>query len=173
MATLDRPKLRPMHARRFEHGGQAFVALEDPLGVAASPMLVPMDGFHWVVRHFDGTRSLVEIQAEVLRQTGQLIPSADLDSLVTQLDRAMVLDGPAFAAFAEGYRNERTRPAALAGQSYAGTERALRTQLARFFAHEDGSGSPGERRNGSPGEAAGRLRGVLSPHIDFARGGPV
>ncbi|MDB5351426.1 MAG: putative dioxygenase [Planctomycetota bacterium] len=169
MATLDRPKLRPMHARRVDHQGQAFVALDDPLGIAASPMMIPMDGFHWVVRHFDGKKALSEIQADVLRQTGQLISSADLESLVNQLDRAMVLDGPTFATFHETYRNEHTRLAAFAGRSYAGTERALRSQLARFFAHEGGAGAPAE----PPPSPDGRLRGILSPHIDFGRGGPV
>jgi MEMO1 family protein len=170
MATLDRPKLRPMHARRIDHQGQALVALEDPLGVATGPTLIPMDGFHWVVRHFDGTRALADIQADVLRQTGQMIPSADLDMLVAHLDRAMVLDGPTFAAFRQEYRDAHTRPAALAGRSYAGTERALRAQLGCFFAHERGAGLPTEGVRPNP---SGTLRGILSPHIDFTRGGPV
>lgn len=167
MATLDRPKLRPMQARRVDHQGQALVALEDPLGIASGSTLIPIDGFHWVVRHFDGTRALTEIQADVLRQTGQLIASADLESLVAQLDRSMVLDGPTFAAFRQEYRDARTRPAALAGRSYAGTERALRAQIACFFAHERGAGEP------APPHASKTVRGILSPHIDFARGGPV
>jgi AmmeMemoRadiSam system protein B len=45
----------------------------------------------------------------------------------------------------------------------------LRAQLGRFFAHEKGSGPPVER----PRRGGGRLRGILSPHIDFYRGGPV
>lgn len=170
MATLERPKLRPMHARRVDHQGQSLVALEDPLGVASGPVMIPMDGFHWVVRHFDGTRGLRDIQADVMRQTGQMIPSADLESLVAQLDRAMVLDGPTFQAFHKDYRDAHTRPAALAGRSYAGTERALRAQLARYFAHERGAGMPDSE--GAPGPS-GSLRGILSPHIDFNRGGPV
>ena len=170
MATLDRPKLRPMHARRIDHQGQALVALDDPTGVAAGPTLIPIDGFHWVVRHFDGTRALGEIQADVLRQTGQLIPSADLETLVAQLDRSMVLDGPTFAAFRQEYRDAHTRPAACAGRSYAGTERALRAQLARFFAHDRGAGEP---RGAGPPDPSRTLRGILSPHIDFTRGGPV
>ena len=167
MPMLDHPKLRPMHARRVDHQGQSLVSLEDPLGIASGPTLIPIDGFHWIVRHFDGTRALSEIQADVLRQTGQLVPSADLEKLVAHLDRSMVLDGPTFGAFYQDYRAALTRPAALAGRAYAGTERALRAQIGRFFAHERGSGEP------VPSGAPKTLRGVLSPHIDFARGGPV
>jgi AmmeMemoRadiSam system protein B len=170
MASLDRPKLRPLSAQRFEHQGETFAAIVDPLGVFLDPVLIPMDGYQWVVRHFDGETLLSEIQARVLRETGQLITSAQLEELVAQLDRAMVLDGPTFAAYHESYRREQVRPAALAGRSYAGTERALRSQLARFFSHADGSGVP---RQPEASTIPSRLRGILSPHIDFHRGGPV
>jgi AmmeMemoRadiSam system protein B len=171
MATLEQPKLRLLAARRIDHQGQAFVALEDPLGVFTHPVLIPFDGFYWVVRHFDGQTTLGEIQARVRRETGQWLPPAQLERLVDQLDRAMVLDGPTFAGFHDAYRRAAVRPPALAGGAYEGTERGLRAQLAEYFAHERGSGPPGHR---SATRADGpRLRGILSPHIDFLRGGPV
>lgn len=169
MATLDRPKLRPLSARRVDHRGQAYAAIEDPLGVFSDPILMPIEGFQWVVRRFDGQKTLAEIQTQVLRESGQLIPIAHLESLVGQLDRAMALEGPTFAAFLDAYREQRVRPAALAGRSYAGTERALRAQLTQFFVHDQGSGMP--RCDDSA--RADRLRGILSPHIDFHRGGTV
>ncbi len=169
MASLDRPKLRPLSAQRYEHEGRTYAVIADPLGVFTEPVLVPIDGYHRVVRHFDGQTPLSEIQARVLRESGQLITTAELEELVDQLDRAMVLDGPTYAAFHEAYRREQVRPAALAGRSYAGTERALRSQLARFFADSQGSGMP--RLDGDA--PASRLRGIVSPHIDFHRGGPV
>lgn len=212
MASLDRPKLRPLSARRFDHEGQSYVLLEDPLGVFRDPVLIPIAAFQHVVRRFDGNTSLVEIQAAVLRETGQLITTAELERMLEQLDQAMVLEGPAFVTFQESYRNELRRPPAHAGRAYAGTERALRAQLARFFVDAKGSGPPaghdvsevlvdeestfggssadgettlggastpgGESTLGGGHEpdgkgAAARLRGILSPHIDFLRGGPV
>lgn len=169
MASLDRPKLRPMSVKQLAHEGETYAALLDPLGIVAEPLLVPIDAYYRVVRCFDGTTTLSEIQARVMRQTGQLVPLADLEGLVEQLDRALALDGPAFAAYRDAYRRELVRPAALAGRSYAGTERALRAQLAQFFAHANGAGAP-RQRDRAP---SGRLRGILSPHIDFYRGGPV
>ena len=143
--------------------------MEDSLGVVSLPVLVPWAGFQWVVRHFDGRTSLLEIQARALRETAQLIPMVELQDLVEHLDRAMVLDGPTFAAFLDAYRRERVRAPAFAGGSYASTERALRAQLARFFADRAGAGPPEDDRQ----PTTSTLRGIVSPHIDFARGGPV
>jgi AmmeMemoRadiSam system protein B len=169
MASLERPKLRPLlSAQRFEHDGQTYAALEDPLGAFDEPVLIPIDGFQWIARHLDGKSTLDEIQARVLRDAGQRLARSTLEALIEKLDRAMVLDGPTFAAFHAAYRRQRVRPAALAGRSYAGNEHALRTQLAQFFAHDRGAGPP---RTDTPRGA--RLRGIVSPHIDFHRGGPV
>ncbi|HEV3121911.1 MAG TPA: AmmeMemoRadiSam system protein B, partial [Isosphaeraceae bacterium] len=142
MTSLDRPKLRPLAGRRLDHDGHSYVLLEDPLGAFRDPVLVPADGFHWVVRHFDGQTTLTEIQARVLRETGHLIGSAELQSMVEQLDRAMVLEGATYAAFLDDYRSQGTRAAAHAGRAYAGSDRALRAQLGQFFYDSKGSGPP-------------------------------
>ena len=168
MASLERPKLRHLSAQRLEHQGRTYAALEDPLGVFDDPVLIPLDGFQSIVRHLDGKTTLPEIQARVFRDVGKRLPLSTLREMVEQLDQAMVLDGPTFAAFHAAYRQERVRPPALAGRSYPGSERALRAQLAQFFAHDRGAGLP--RTEVAPGA---RLRGILSPHIDFHRGGPV
>jgi MEMO1 family protein len=169
MLSLDPPKLRLLSIRRFAHKGQEFALLEDPFRLFTDPVLIPIAVYHAVVRHFDGRTSLTDIQARVLRETGELVASAELRRLVEQLDRALVLDGPTFAAFHEAYRRERVRPAALAGLSYEEDEQELRAKLRRFFAHERGGGFPRENF----GAPSARLRGVLSPHIDFDRGGHI
>ncbi|MDR3637482.1 MAG: AmmeMemoRadiSam system protein B, partial [Isosphaeraceae bacterium] len=122
------------------------------------------------VRHFDGRHTLNDIQDQVLRDQGRAMPAAELERLVAELDRAMVLDGPTFASFQDDYRRNGVRPAAFAGSSYRGTAAGLRAELERCFRHAKAVGSAEPTR----GEAGhGRLRGVLSPHIDFERGGPV
>jgi AmmeMemoRadiSam system protein B len=168
MWSLERPKLRPIIPRRFEQQGRAFVLLQDPAGVVVQPVLIPFDGFNYIVRYFDGQSTLVEIQAGVLRRTGLFLALHELEDLVRQLDAAMVLDGPTFAAFHQQYRESGRRPAALAGRSYAATIRALKAQLEQFFIGSNGAGLPGA--NGANGHSC--VRGILSPHIDFQRGGP-
>jgi predicted class III extradiol MEMO1 family dioxygenase len=169
MASLDRPKLRLLSAQWIERWGQTYTELQDPLRAFTDPVRIPIDRYQWVVRHFDGRTALSDIQVRLTRETGQWTSSAELERVVAQLDRAMVLDGPTFAAFHETYRRERVRTPAHAGRSYLGTERALRAQLGQFSAHAKGSGLP---RDGAANRAE-RLRGILSPHIDFDCGGPV
>lgn len=167
MATLERPKLRPVSAKKAEHQGRAVVAIDDPLGVA-EPIAFPVDGLiHWVLRHFDGRSTLDQIQARVQKDTGHLVAKAELLDLVERLDRSLMLDGPSFAAHRAAYRAQDVRPAALAGRSYSGTARSLRAELGRYFADARGAGMPAEAAD--PPE--GTLRGILSPHIDFGRGG--
>src|SRR5438874_1267457 len=169
MSSLERPKLRPLSARRIEHQGQSFVMLQDPSGVVPQPVLIPLDGYSYVVRHFNGQSTLAEIQARVLRETGQFLAMTELVGLVGRFDEAMIIEGPAFARFHQQYRQSGRRPAALAGRSYAATLRALRAQLEQFFVGAQGAGVPAADRVAG---AAG-FRGILSPHIDFQRGGPV
>jgi MEMO1 family protein len=166
--STAKPKLRPLTARRIEHQGQSFVMLQDPAGVVPQPVLIPFDGYIQVVRHFDGQSTLTEIQARVLRQTGQFVAMKELEDLVGRFDEAMIIEGPAFAMFHQQYRESRRRPAALAGRSYAANLRALRAQLEQFFVGRNGAGAPA-----LDGAASAAFRGVLSPHIDFPRGGPV
>jgi MEMO1 family protein len=169
MSSLERPKLRPVIPRRVEHQGQSLILLQDPTGVVSNPIVLPFDGFQHIVRHFDGQSSLIDIQAKVLRQTGLFLALNELEDLVRRLDAAMILDGPTFATFHQAYRESGRRPAALAGRSYAATVRSLRAQLEQFFVDSSGAGLPG-----SDGVTSTRsLRGILSPHIDFQRGGSV
>jgi AmmeMemoRadiSam system protein B len=169
MTTLDRPKLRTLAASRFDHQGQPYALLQDPLGAFTSPVLVPLGAFIHVCRHFDGLTPLAEIPTRVQQATGQRLAAEVLERLVEQLDQAMVLDGPTFASFQETFRQSQHRPAALAGRSYAAEDATLRAQLQGYFR---GDGGAGPLSHEGPGRSR-RLRGVLSPHIDFRRGGPV
>jgi AmmeMemoRadiSam system protein B len=169
MPTLDRPKLRPLNARRFDRDGQSYALLQDPLGAFTDPVLVPLQAFVHICRYFDGQMSVSEIQSAVRTETGQLVPREVIEGLVLQLDRALVLEGPTFAAFHESFRRSSLRPAALAGRSYANSDPALRSQLMSYFRNAEGAGPPAL---GGPDRAA-RIRGILCPHIDFHRGGPV
>ena len=113
-----------------------------PWAPSSNPVLVPLDLFVQVCRHFEGDLTLDEIRARVHAQTGQVIPPLVLERLVEELDTAMVLDGPTFASFQELFRGEAERPAALAGRSYAAGEETLRQQLSRYFAGTGGAGPP-------------------------------
>ena len=169
MSSLERPKLRPVNARKVEQQGQSFVMLQDVTGAIAQPVLIPVDGFNHIVRQFEGQSTLIEIQGRVLRSTGLFLALNELASLVRRLAAALIFAGPTFDAFHRSFRESGRRPAAMAGRSYAATARALQAQLEQFFVDSTGAGIPAAQSNG----AAPALRGVLSPHIDFQRGGAV
>ena len=99
MSSLERPKLRPVNSRRVEHQGQSFVMLQDVTGAISQPVLIPIDGFNHIVRHFNGQSTLIEIQGHVLRSTGLFLALNELEGLVNRLDAAMLIEGPTFEAF--------------------------------------------------------------------------
>ncbi len=169
MSSLERPKLRQVQPRRVEHQGQFYILLHDTTGASSQPFVLSFDVFNHVVRRFDGRSSLSEIQAIVLRQTGMFIALQELRDIVNRLDAGMMIEGPTFDAFHQAYRESRSRPAALAGRSYAATQRALKAQLEQFFVGTDGAGLPSLAADSS----GSGLRAILSPHIDFHRGGSV
>ncbi len=169
MASLDRPKLRPLTDQSLHHDGRTYVLLHDPSRVLAEPVLLPSALYNHVIRHFNGKHTLEDIRDRHQRETGTLIDVVELQRIVAELDQSMVLEGPTFSAFYERYQRELVRPPAFAGLSYRGAEHGLRAQLDRLFAHERGAGRPGPPKI----DSGGRLRGVLSPHIDYERGGPV
>ena len=144
--------------------------LQDPTGVVPQPVLVPWDGYSHVVRHFDGQSTLIEIQARVLRETGQFVAMKDLEDLVRRFDETMIIEGPAFAMFHQQYRESGRRPAGTGGPLVCG-------DVAVRSAPSSTSSSWAPRVPVCPAaegvaRAAG-FRGILSPHIDFQRGGPV
>ena len=131
-------------------------------------MLIPLDGYARVVRHFDGRSTLMEIQARVLQETGHFVAMKELEDLVRRFDEAMIIDGPAFAMFHQQYRQARRRPAALAGRSYAATLRALRAQLEHLFVGQNGAGAPavdgdGRRRASAASSARTSISSAAGP----------
>jgi len=178
MSELDRPKLRPLAARRVEHGEESLVVLEDPHRLAESPVVLAFDVYVHVVRHFNGRNSLLDIQGLAFRSTLQYLELSAIRQLVEQLDRALALEGPRFDAAVRAFRESPLRPAALAGRAYSKEPALLADDIARLFRGPGGAGAPAlpaPNGRGAKGAArpGSRLRAVLSPHIDFHRGGPV
>lgn len=179
MSGLERPKLRPLFARRVEREGLALAVLEDPYGVASPPVVLAFDAYHHVVRHFNGRNSLIDVQGLVFQATAQHLELAAIRELVEQLDQALALEGPRFDAAVRAFRQAGNRAAAFAGRSYAKEPARLALDLDRFFRGPEGAGPPAlpAPRAGSNGDARaageGPLRAILCPHIDFQRGGPV
>ena len=119
MSGLDRPKLRPLSVRRVEHEGQSLVVLDDPRRFCTAPIVLALDAYVHVVRHFNGRNSLLDVQGLTLQATSQYLEITSIQQLVKQLDQALALEGPSYASAVRAFYESSERPAALAGRSYS------------------------------------------------------
>jgi AmmeMemoRadiSam system protein B len=157
---MDRPRLRAHLGAAPEDGSGSTFLIHDLLRLSDALLRVSPLELEWV-QLFDGRRTLRDIQAEAMRMLdGRLLPLELFAGLAEQLDRALFLDTPRFR---EAAAAPVRRPVCLG--AYEADPDDLRQQLGQLFAHPDGAGPPG------PPRPDGRLRAVLVPHIDYARGG--
>jgi hypothetical protein len=158
------PKLRPVEVRPLVENDQPVFMLRDPLAVSDKVVILPQ-ALGPLLALCDGSRDLTELHADLLMHTGLRITQDVIQRVIDHLDDALLLENDHFAqAYAEtlrAYRAAPFRPPVLAGQSYPAQAAALRAMLEDYLAKVsiDGSG---------PG-----IVGLVSPHIDYPRGGPV
>jgi AmmeMemoRadiSam system protein B len=156
LADPTRPKLRARLAA--ERDGDS-VKLYDPYRVG-DPVRLSLLALE-IVKRLDGTRTLRGVQTELTSLAGTIVPLDTLEGMVAALDSAFLLDSPAFAARIGGPVR---KPSCIG--AYDGEPVKLREQVQTLFTAPGGAGLPGEQAP-SP---HGRLRGVLVPHMDYARG---
>lgn len=163
-----KPKLRPLEAQPILHQGQQSILLQDPLRLGPGPVVVPAT---WgpLLALCDGTRDLAELRAALAVRAGVLLSEETLQKVVARLDEALLLEGErARAALEEAlaaYRAAPYRELASAGATYPANPGELRAYLQGFV---EQAGPLAD----AP-EAQVAWRGLISPHIDYARGGPV
>lgn len=157
------PRLRAIDVRPIMQDGQPFLMLRDPLQLSDKLVLLPQY-LAPILLLCDGTRTLKGLQASLLLSFGLRIGVDVLEQICTALDGALLLENERFAraraAAVEAYRSAPFRPSSLAGQSYPENANELRQLLEDYFAAVDGA------------PTSGGIRGLICPHIDFARGGP-
>jgi MEMO1 family protein len=160
----------------FPHGSDPSgeYVLRDPRGLARTVVLPPAVAV--LISFMNGQRTLEEIGFEFKLSVGQRIEPEEIEKIVAQLNELHFLDSPQFAAFerqqAADYLALQVRPAVHAGGAYHGEPTGLREQLGDLFTREGGPGLlpwEGKATNDFHGES--KLCGVMSPHIDFHRGG--
>jgi len=163
--SVQRPKLRPIDARPFVQYGQPQLYLRDPLQLSDKVVVLP--------RHLgpllmlcDGTRDAQTMRADLLLRFGLPVSADTVTHVLGALDEALLLDNERFAQAhsrrLQDYHAAPFRPPALAGQSYPAAAPELFRLLNDYL-----EGASDVEPAPQPG------RGLLSPHIDYPRGGPV
>lgn len=163
--TDQYPKLRAIDIRHVMHDGHPSLLLRDPLQIS-DRFLVISHGLGPALLFCDGKHHRAAIAGKLRSMLGAPVDVALVDRLVDALDEALLLDNLRFRKEHERalvqYRAAPFRPPALAGQSYPADPTELRRLLDDFVAAA-----------GSVAPAPPTGCGVLSPHIDYARGGRV
>ena len=159
------PKLRPLDIRPIQHRGQPGLLLRDPLALSDQTIVLPQQ-LAPLLSLLDGTRDEAGLRAALEIRYGVRLPLGALPSLLSQLDKALLLDNKhSVDALAEAlriYRDAPHRPLALAGQGYPAEADQLQEMLQGYI--DTASASHSAANSGQP------IRGLVSPHIDFNRG---
>ncbi len=165
----ENPTLRPVEAFPVKADGEDYICLRDPQGFASRPIFLNRV-LVFLVSRMNGKNSLRDIQADYVRATGEILPMEQLKSLVEQLDEQLYLEGTRFEAFyarmVAEFLQAPARPAFHAGNAYESEAGALKDQIMGFYRDLEGPGLEPARDSKPP------VRGLISPHIDFHRGGP-
>ena len=158
------PKLRLIDATATTQDGEPAILLRDPLQLSGNYMVLPQF-FGPALMMMDGSHDVNSIRTRLVVQYGIPMPRDLLDHLVSVLDENFMLENAQSDAAHERvlaeYRSAPFRPAMMAGQSYPAQPHRLRAMFDGYLSQVDGTAQPAEGR------------GVASPHIDYARGGPV
>lgn len=162
---LRYPKLRmplqaDMEVIQTGEGTASALVLRCPLGLAPAPLiLVPQTAP--ILQAFNGEYSLDEI---FQRLPKGLFSKEVVGELATLLDQHLLLDSPRYHTarreMRESYRAEPVRQPALAGLSYPSTPVELAALLQGYLPKDPVVRGP-----------LGPLCTLVSPHIDYRRGG--
>lgn len=162
------PKLRALDIRPFEHEGHPYILLRDPQQIAEQQLLVPQP-LAAVLAYCDGGHDIQQMADAFRRRYHIDLPTDAVEELLDALDAVLMLDNAnaaaATAAVRDDYRSAPFRPPALAGASYPADEKALWRLLQDYLEAADGV-------DAAPIDWSHPV-GLLSPHIDYARGGAV
>jgi MEMO1 family protein len=164
------PRLRPVEAFPVQVDGQNLVCVRDPEALAEQPLFLNQ-ALLFLVSRMDGTHALRDIQADFFRATSEILQIEDIEKLVSQLDEQHYLDGPSFQKFYQelvrAFQDIPSRPARHAGSAYEDSHDKLIAQIQSCYSHPESPGNDSSPVSSKP------LRGLVAPHIDFERGGPV
>lgn len=159
------PKLRAIDSRPIVQRGRPCILLRDPLRLAGKTVAVPQH-LAPMLALCDGTRDGSALRAALAVRFGLQIGPGEMDRLLAALDEALLLDNDRSAQAQERalteYRQAPFRKPSMAGQSYPADADDLRLLLQGYM----------DACTEVDTELIGR-RGLVSPHIDYARGGNV
>lgn len=162
------PKLRQLDIRPIVHDNHPYILLRDPQRLTDQQLLVPQP-LASVMAFFDGQTS-IDAMVVAFRQRYRIaLPAATVNELVAALDAAVLLENERAAArraeVLHDYRCAPYRPPALAGAGYPADAQGVWSLLQEHLENSDAAEDNALDWS--------QPVGLLSPHIDYGRGGAV
>ena len=163
-----RPKLRRVQVSRGQQQGQQVLVLSDPWGLSDCAVVLPTN-LAPVLELCDGTRDVAALRTVLELRTGLRVGPDYLEKMFAALDRALMIDNEHFAqVYQEAVKKFRTaplRPPTMADRVYPANSGLLEQVLCEYF--------DALLPNADDMTKADEVRGLVSPHIDYQRGGIV
>lgn len=161
----EKPRLRHLDFQPVYHQGEQMWYLRDPLELSSDQLIMP-PGLAQLLLFCDGSRTPEQIHADFCDTINQRLDFAITEQALAQLDAACLFDNgrarQALQAQKDAFRSQSHRPPALANLSYPSNPRQLTMML-------DDYGKDDNLNGWQPW----RGRAIISPHIDYPRGGKV
>lgn len=163
MDNQTKPKLRNVNVQRLVYQGEPVFLIQDGLRLTNAVVLLPQV-LGPLALLCDGNHTIPEIKAALEVRYGLPLPLDMVENLVSQFDQALLLDNQNYRDIKQQaiqkYRRTPFRTPALAGPSYPAEPDRLRQMLQGYLDNVNGV-------QPSPAHS----RGIISPHIDYERGG--
>ena len=163
-----RPKLRRLQVGRGQQHGQQVLVFSDPCGLSDCAVVLPAS-LAPVLELCDGTRNVAALRTVLELRTGLRVGPDYLEKMFVALDKALMIDNEHFARVHEEavkkFRAAPSRPPTMADRVYPANAELLEQVLCGYF---DGLLPDADNMT-----KADDVRGLVSPHIDYQRGGTV
>jgi AmmeMemoRadiSam system protein B len=147
-----------------QHGEDQLVLVRDPLGLVPQGRALPVQLFEFLAL-LDGTRSIIDLQMELIRQRGGvLVGSHEVEQLLQHLDESYLLQTDRYVQARErmvkAFGEQTVRPCSHGGEAYPADAAQLRSQLDEILGHADAFDPRPE----------GSVVALVAPHIDLSVG---
>jgi len=92
-----RPRLRAVDFVPWTDNGKPVILARDPLGITERVLVIPRE-LLFLLSRMDGSRTVLDLQAEISKLEGRIVFREELERLLLTLDEAGFLENDAFRA---------------------------------------------------------------------------
>ena len=159
------PKIRPVNSTLIKYKGHNYLKLGDPMSMSDQSILIP-EHLAYVIQVCDGTKDIVEMKNLMSHNHGLDLSIDTITELLRSLNEVLLIENGGFKQVKEKmlkeYIDSDYRTPYHAGAVYPSDPSEL-TDLLNEYCRAIG-------REECRVNVTGDLAGIISPHIDYARG---